>query len=94
MDEAVAIDHLEALAHKLGVPVRYERLDSETAFPSGGLCRVRDKHFIIVNATAAPAEKLRTLAAALRRFDLSGIYVKPAVRELLEETGDWGDEKG
>lgn len=92
MDEAVAIDHLEALAHKLGVLVRHEHLDSETAFPLGGLCRVRGKHIIIVNASAAPAEKLRTLASALRRFDLSGIYIKPAIRELLEETGTWEKE--
>ena len=92
MDEAVAIDHLEALAHKLGVLVRYEHLDTETAFPSGGLCRIRDKHIIIVNARAAPAEKVKTLTSALRRFDLSEIYLKPAIRDLLEDNGGWDKE--
>jgi hypothetical protein len=92
LDEAIAIDHLEALAHKLGVLVRYEHLDTETAFPSGGLCRIRDKHIIIVNARAAPAEKVKTLISALRRFDLSEIYLKPAIRDLLEDNGGWDKE--
>ncbi len=85
MDETAVLDHLEALAYSLEIQVRYERLDSEeTAFPSGGLCRVKDKRFIIVNSGATTAEKVRTLIRALRRFDLSGIYLKPALRDLLE----------
>ena len=84
MDETVILDHLETLAYSLGIQVRYERLDSETAFPAGGLCRVKDKHFIIVNSGAATSEKVRTLTQALRRFDLSAVYLKPALRALLE----------
>ena len=84
MDETVAIDQLEALAHKLGVQVRYERLDSEEAFTSGGLFKLRGRHFIIVNSRATRQEKIKTLAGALRRFDLSGVYIRPAIRQLLE----------
>lgn len=79
------LDHLEALAHSLGIQVRYERLDSETAFPAGGLCRVKEKQFIIVNSEVTTAEKVRTLTRALRRFDLSALYLKPALRDLLED---------
>ena len=88
MDETAILDHLETLAYSLGIQVRYERLDSETAFPVGGFCRVKDKRFIIVNSGATTAEKVRTLTQALRRFDLSGIYLKPALRDLLEEPAD------
>ena len=84
MDETTVLDHLEALAYSLNIQVRYEHLDSETAFPTGGLCRVKDKHFIIVDSGATTAEKVRTLTRALRRFDFSGIYLKPALRDLLE----------
>jgi len=64
--------------------VRYENLEGETSFQSGGLCRVREKQFIIVNAVAPTAEKVQTLARALARFDLSRIYLKPALRDLLK----------
>jgi hypothetical protein len=84
LDERALLDHLEALAHNLGVRVRYERLESESAFPAGGFCRVKEKQYIIINAAASPAEKARTLARALNRFDLGGIYIKPAIRDYME----------
>lgn len=90
MDEASVIDHLEALAHSLGIQVRHECLENEeTAFPSGGLCRVKGKPLIIVNSAVPSSEKVQTLARALRRFDLSGVYLKPALRDLLEGPAEW-----
>lgn len=85
MDETAILSHLEALAHTLGIKVRYEDLEGETAFPAGGLCRIRDEHVIIVNERASLREKIQTLARALRRFDLSHVYLKPALRDFLEE---------
>ena len=85
MDETVILDHLEALAHTLEIEIRYECLESEVTFPSGGLCRLRDKHVIIVNKKAPAGEKAQTLARALRRFDLSKIYIRPALRDFLED---------
>ncbi len=86
MDDIAILDHLEALANTLGIEIRYEYLDGETAFHSGGLCRVRDKYFVIVNETASKGEKIQIIARALRRFDLSQIFIKPALRDFLEET--------
>ncbi len=84
MDEAAALDHLEALAYHLDVQVRYEHLEGDTAFPAGGFCRVRGKAYIIVHSRASTTEKIQVLSRALRRFDLSRIYLKPALRDLLE----------
>jgi hypothetical protein len=81
------LGHLEELAHTLGIQIRYEILEGETPFQSGGLCRVREKQFIIVNALATNGEKVQTVARALGRFDLSQIYLKPALRDLLEQFG-------
>ena len=86
MDETVVLGHLEALAHTLEIQIRYEFIESETAFPSGGLCRIRGKQVIIINTKATVGEKVQTLTQALRRFDLSNIYLKPALRDLLEAT--------
>lgn len=84
MDETALLGHLEALAYALGIDVRYEFLEGETAFSSGGLCRIKDKQFIILNHKAPIGEKIQTLARALKRFDLSQVYIRPAIRDLLE----------
>ena len=84
MDDNSILSHLEGLAHILKIEIRYEPLEGETAFQSGGLCRLRDKKYIIVNEKASTGEKVETIAKALRRFDLSRVYLKPALRDLLE----------
>jgi hypothetical protein len=78
LDDPLLLGQLEA-------QVRYESLEGETAFRSGGLCRIRKKPIIIINARVTVREKIKTLVEALRRFDLSNIYLKPALRDLLEK---------
>jgi hypothetical protein len=83
LDEKTLLGELEALAHRLGVDIRYETFE-EDPFSPGGICRIRGKSVIMLNKAASVGEKCQTLAKALRRFDLNGLYVKPALRELLE----------
>lgn len=75
------LSHLEEAARKIGIQVRYEPLEESS---SGGLCRLRDLRFIIIDAQAPPGEKVRVLIEALRGEDFSGVSLRPAVRELLE----------
>jgi len=84
LDETATLGHLEALANNLGVEIRYESMEGETPFSSGGMCRIRDKQVIIINKKAATADKVTTLVKAFRRFDLSRIYLRPVLRDLLE----------
>jgi len=84
VDNTAILGQLEALAQDLGVQIRYEYLEEETSFPGGGLCRLGDQHLIIVNARATIGEKVQTLARAMKRFDLGQVYLKPAVRDLLD----------
>lgn len=86
MDEAVLFAHLEELAEKLGIEIRCEDLEGETPFPAGGLCRIHNKQFIIVPTRTGIRAKNRILARALSRFDLDGIYLKPALRDFLESS--------
>ena len=94
MDNRTILGLLEELALRLDVEVRYESLETDTGFSPGGLCRLRGKQVIIVNRDAAPEVKVRTLAGALGRFDLAGIYVRPALRDLLEYAAGAGEEWG
>ncbi len=84
MDNTAIMSLLEELANTLGIQIRYEHLEGESTFSSGGLCRIMNKDIIIVNSMATTKEKVQTLAKALRRFDLSQIYLKPALRDFLE----------
>jgi hypothetical protein len=84
VDDRAALSHLEALAEALGVEVRYEGLLGDAASTAGGLCRLKDRYVVIVNAAAGPRGKVETLARALKRFDLSRVYVRPAIRDLLD----------
>jgi hypothetical protein len=49
VDARTILGHLEALADQLGVEIRYEPMEGETALSPGGLCRIRGKQVIIVN---------------------------------------------
>jgi len=85
MDDHTALSQLEGLAYMLGIPVRYEKIPEEDVANAGGLCRLKGECVIIVNSRAAVKDKIQTLAKALKNFDLHDVYVRPAVRELLEK---------
>ncbi len=89
LDEKTLLGELEALAHNLDVDIRYETFE-EDPFSPGGMCRIRGKPVIMLNKAASDGEKCQILARALRRFDLNDLYLKPALRELLERSEDEG----
>ena len=86
MDDHIALDQLEALAWSLGIEVRYEKIPQDDVTISGGLCRLKGKSVIVIDARASSKERVRILVQALRPFDLSDVYIRPALRALLEKT--------
>lgn len=85
-DENLLIE-LKELACKLEITIREEALDLEESWSSGGLCRVDGHPFLILNSRATLREKIQVMVKALKPFDLSNLYLKPVLRNLLE-----GDE--
>jgi len=85
LDESAFLAELEAVARGLGVEVRYEHLKKEGSFSPGGLCRLKGRYLLILNSKAAVRDKVEALAAALNRFDLTQLYLKPGVREFLDQ---------
>ena len=84
MDEEVILSQLEDLAQKLGILVRNENINIEESLSSGWLCRIEKEYVLILNSKATVKEKIQVMIEALNQFDLSDIYVKPVIRELLE----------
>ena len=78
------LGQMEELARNLNITVRYEKILKESAFFPGGFCRVKGKDMIIINSKASLDDKIEIMARALLPFDLSHIYVLPAIRELID----------
>ena len=83
-NEEVLLNQLEELAEKLGILVRDENINIEETSSTGGLCRLEGKDVLILNSQVTVKEKNQVMIKALQQFDLSEIYIKPVIRELLE----------
>ena len=83
MDERTIIDHLEELAEKFGVQIRYEAIkeDEDSINVVGGLCLLKGEYVLIINSKAPAKDRIKTLAMAVKHFDLDRIYIRPDLRE-------------
>ena len=77
------IPALEELAARLGVSVRYEALAQNGVGGSGGLCKVRGAHWLIVEKKSTPSERVAILVDTLAGFDTSATTVPEKIEELL-----------
>jgi len=86
MDDYAIIEQLKKLAKGFGIQFRYEPIsfEEETINVVGGLCKLRGKPLLIINSKATEKDKIKIFVQALRRFDLEQIYIKPAIRALLD----------
>lgn len=80
MDTTTIIDELEGVAQQLGLEVRAEKGNFR-----GGRCVVEDEELIMLNKRHQPETQLVVMAEALRDAPLDTIYLKPAVRQALED---------
>ena len=87
MDEQFIIDQLEELAERFGIQIRYEPIkqDEDLVKVVGGLCLLRGEYVLIIDSKATTQDRIKTLAEAVKHFDIDGIYIRPVVRELLDK---------
>jgi len=81
MDTTTIIEELEDAAQRLGLEVRAEKGNFR-----GGRCVVGSEELIMLNKRHQPETQLVVMAEALRDAPLDTIYLKPAVRQALEDT--------
>ena len=77
------LNQLEELAASLQVEVRYEKLKKESSFYPGGLCRIKGENVLIINSLSSPEDRIQTFMKAVKSFDLSRVFIRPALRELI-----------
>ena len=80
------LDELTWAAARVGIDVRMERFDpnlSDARRPRGGLCVLRGRRVILVDAAAPLPDRIATVASALSQVDLDAIYLPPVVRATV-----------
>ncbi len=73
---------LKELARQIGVNVR-----SETGKFTGGYCVLHNKRLIVINKRMPTESKVAVLAKSIAQFPLDDIYIKPALRDFIEDEG-------
>ncbi len=71
---------LEDLAEKSSITLRYEKGDFD-----GGYCVLKDERIIVINKRLAVPKRASVLAQALAEVGIEEMYLKPAVREFIED---------
>ena len=74
------INDLEELTRQLGLELRYEKGDFD-----GGYCVLKHQKVLVVNKRLADQRKASSLAQALAEFGIETAFVKPNVREYIED---------
>ena len=80
MEEKEALQAFETLARTCGVDVRYEKGDFKS-----GLCRLYEKHVIVIQKDMPDSKKVVILARDLHKFDMTGIYVMPQLLAIMRQ---------
>jgi hypothetical protein len=86
MEPLKTYQHLEELAEKLGISIRYEDLSSGEYTATSGLCRIRGRYLYIMDTSKDLKQRIAALSQCLSQMNLDGIYVVPALRALLEKS--------
>ena len=74
------ISELEHLASNCGIALRYEKGDFD-----GGFCVLKAERLIVINKRLALAKRASVLAQGLAEVGIDEIYLKPAIREYIED---------
>jgi len=80
--EAV-LEELTQTCTQLGYTIRYEKGDF-----TGGHCILKEQRLLVVNRRIGIERKIATIARALGELGVEAIYVKPAIRTLIENEMD------
>jgi len=79
MDKETLLEELRETCEQLGYSIRYEKGDF-----GGGHCILKEQRLLVVNRKFTIERKIAIVARALGELGVDAIYVKPAVRELID----------
>ncbi|MBC8257018.1 MAG: hypothetical protein H8E85_06885 [Candidatus Marinimicrobia bacterium] len=78
MKPAKMFQEFEQLAESLEVKIIQEKGNFK-----GGYCLLEKEKVIVINKLKPLEQRIRALAEAFSRLDISNIYMKPAIRDII-----------
>ena len=79
MKPTIIFQEFEQLAEALDVKIVQEKGNFK-----GGYCLLEKEEIIVVNKLNPMEQRIRALAQAFSRLDSSKIYIKPAIRSIID----------
>ncbi len=80
MTKEQILSELEQLASNCRITIRYEKGDFD-----GGYCVLKAERLIVINKRLILARRASVLAQGLAEVGIDEMYLKPAVREYIED---------
>lgn len=80
MTQDEILKELEELATRSSIGIRYEKGDFE-----GGFCVLKTERLIVINKKLPAPKRASVLAQGLAEVGIEEVYLKPAVREFIED---------
>ncbi|MBI4546938.1 MAG: hypothetical protein HY707_03100 [Ignavibacteriae bacterium] len=74
------LQELEEVSRQLGLQLRYEKGDFD-----GGFCILKEQKVLVVNKRLSDSRKASTLAQALAEYGIETTYIKPTLRQYIED---------
>jgi hypothetical protein len=84
MNPQSILQSFENLIQNLSIDLRYEKGDF-----AGGLCRMPGKRVLIINHKLPIENKIKLIASELRALELNHIYIRPALRKIIDGEQDF-----
>ena len=79
MKPASMFQEFEQIAEQLNIRIMQEKGNF-----NGGYCLLEEKRIIVINKHKPIEQRVQALAQAIAKLDTSRIYLKPAIREMIE----------
>lgn len=79
MNSEKVLTGLLELAEDLGIKIIQDKGNFK-----GGYCILKNKDIIVLNKLNPIEQKVKSLAQAFSDLDISEVYIKPAIRDIIE----------
>ena len=79
MKPTIIFQEFEKLAEKMDIKIIQDKGDFK-----GGYCLLEKEGIIVVNKLKSLEQRIQALGQAFSSLDTSHLYLKPAIRELIE----------
>ena len=79
MKLTVVFQEFEQIAEELNIRILQEKGNF-----NGGYCLLEEQRIIVINKHKPIEQRVQALAQAFAKLDTSKIYLKPAIREMIE----------